>query len=114
MDDAGNDSLYGATGNDTLQGGADADLLQGGGGRNALNGGAGADRFIFASAAEAWLGALRDRIMHFVSQEDQLNLKSIVAGQTSISTAPATAMQARCATILLRDVAGQRQRRRLF
>lgn len=86
--DLGNDSVYGGTGNDTLQGGNDADLLQGGLGRDELSGGAGADRFIFASAAEAGLGGQRDRIIGFISHEDQLNLKTIAAGQTYLNSNP--------------------------
>jgi Ca2+-binding RTX toxin-like protein len=62
----GNDTLTGNSGNDVLIGQAGIDSLNGGAGRDMLTGGAGRDTFVFASAAEAGIGAtVRDVITDF-------------------------------------------------
>ena len=63
----GNDVLNGGGGADTLIGGDGDDWLDGGTSKDALTGGAGADRFYFASAAEAG-----DTIMDFKPGEDHI------------------------------------------
>ena len=86
---AGNDSLYGGgdgdllyggLGNDLLDGGAGDDSLIGGLGEDAFNGGAGADDFIFGSAAEAGIGAARDKISSFLHGTDDIVLTNFMSG----------------------------------
>ncbi len=71
---AGNDVLNGGAGDDVLRGNAGNDRLLGGAGHDVMSGGAGADTFIFRSAADAGLGATRDRITDFSDSEDHVNL----------------------------------------
>ncbi|WP_300440628.1 calcium-binding protein [uncultured Mameliella sp.] len=84
----GNDRLFGYGGADVLQGGAGSDLLRGGAGadrlsggadRDFLTGGADADVFLFASAAEAGLGAARDQIMDFQPGLDLVDVSALAA-----------------------------------
>jgi Ca2+-binding RTX toxin-like protein len=76
---AGNDHIRGGAGNDLLSGGLGADTLQGGDGKDRLTGGGGADQFVFATAAEAGLGAARDVVADFVAGVDRIDLSAIDA-----------------------------------
>lgn len=82
----GNDTLFGYDGADVLQGGAGSDVLRGGEGmdhlsggadRDFLTGGADADVFVFASAADAGLGAARDQIMDFQPGLDLVDVSAL-------------------------------------
>ena len=84
---AGNDRLFGGAGNDTLFGGNGNDRLTGGNGTDRLFGGAGADVFVFQTAAEIGIGALRDRITDFATGVDHIDLHAIQAGQVFIGAA---------------------------
>ncbi len=81
LGDRGNDVLSGGAGNDSLYGGQGRDRLTGGTGADVLNGGVErhADVFVFTSAADSGLGAAADRIVHFVSGVDQIDLAAIDA-----------------------------------
>ncbi|MGE3986647.1 S8 family serine peptidase [Pseudorhodoplanes sp.] len=68
--------------NNAISGGDGNDILNGGAGSDILAGGAGADRFVFASAAETGLGAMRDVIVDFVSGIDTIDLAAIDANTT--------------------------------
>ena len=70
----GKDQAFGGAGDDVLRGNAGNDRLLGGAGHDVMSGGAGADTFIFRSAADAGLGATRDRITDFSDSEDHVNL----------------------------------------
>jgi len=84
---AGNDRLFGGAGNDTLFGGNGNDRLTGGTGTDRMTGGAGADVFVFQTAAEIGIGALRDRITDFATGVDHIDLHAIQAGQVFIGAA---------------------------
>lgn len=68
------DSLNGGSGNDTMAGGSGNDTLAAGTGTDQLSGNSGDDVFVFLSAAEMGLGALRDSILGFVRGEDLIDL----------------------------------------
>jgi Ca2+-binding RTX toxin-like protein len=73
------DRLLGGLGDDTLNGGDGNDDLIGGAGRDVMTGGAGYDWYIFDSASETGLGALRDVINGFVRGQDKIELCDIDA-----------------------------------
>jgi Ca2+-binding RTX toxin-like protein len=85
----GNDSVYGYGGNDVLEGGEGTDVIRGGIGNDTISGGpgldylsgeTGADVFMFGSAAEAGMGALRDQIMDFVARVDLIDVSGMAPG----------------------------------
>lgn len=72
--------LIGGEGNDTLSGGAGDDVLIGGSGADTLIGGTGADHYVFNSANDTGLGALRDIINGFkVAEGDKLDFSAFDA-----------------------------------
>ena len=87
----GNDFLEGFGGNDILNGAAGDDALAGGAGADILIGGPGADRVIFDTTAlsDGSVGIV-DRILDFMSGQDQLDLHLI----TSAGQAPTTLVRA--------------------
>lgn len=86
---AGN-TLSGGGGDDWLAGGAGADRLYGGAGLDHLRGQEGADRFVYRSAAEAGLGAVRDVVHDLEAGIDRIDLSlidanALVAGDQSFT-----------------------------
>lgn len=75
----GDDRLEGGTGADSLQGGEGNDTLVGGTGRDTLAGGLGSDVFVFASAADLGVGALRDRIVDFGNSYTDVDVLDLAA-----------------------------------
>ena len=79
--------VHGGDGDDVLIGGAGADILTGGTGSDRLTGGGGADTFVFASAGEGPLPALRsdgkkflaDLVTDFQTGIDRIDLSAIDA-----------------------------------
>ncbi|WP_024675214.1 M10 family metallopeptidase C-terminal domain-containing protein [Pseudomonas syringae] len=72
--------LVGGDGNDSLSGGAGDDVLIGGSGADTLIGGTGADHYVFSSAGDVGLGALRDIINGFkVTEGDKLDFSGFDA-----------------------------------
>jgi len=86
---AGNDLLVGYGGEDLLLGGSGDDRLRSGTGSDTINGGEGQDQlfggdddnrsdtFVFDAWGESTAGGERDVIHHFVSGEDQIDLRNI-------------------------------------
>ncbi|WP_417211437.1 beta strand repeat-containing protein [Antarctobacter sp.] len=77
---AGSDRLFGGADNDVLRGGDGEDMLAGGPGLDVLTGGNDADVFVFASAGDAGLGALRDQILDFETGVDLIDVAVMVPG----------------------------------
>lgn len=91
----GDDILRGNAGRDVFRAGGGQDLLFGGDGRDVLHGGKGADQltggygvdvFVFATLAEAGIGATHDVIRDFKSGVDHVNLAGIDADVTVNAT----------------------------
>ena len=82
-----NDTLSGLQGNDVLKGGAGNDHITGGLGRDVLTGGFGADVFVYVNAAQAGVGAARDRITDFTAGVDHLDFSAFMAGGNFIGSA---------------------------
>ncbi|MBC7736830.1 MAG: calcium-binding protein [Candidatus Saccharibacteria bacterium] len=75
----GRDVFRAGGGQDMLFGGNGRDVLHGGTGADQLTGGDGADNFVFATRAEAGIGATHDVIRDFRSGVDHINLVGIDA-----------------------------------
>ncbi len=82
----GNDTMDGGNGDDVLEGGDDNDILRGGTGQDSLAGGLGmdmltggqdADIFVFRSAAETVMGAMRDQILDFEQGVDLITVAAL-------------------------------------
>ena len=73
------DTIIGGDLDDTLVGGKGVDTIVGGLGKDVMTGGNQSDYFVFESAAEAGLGANRDRITDFSLGNDVIDLAEIDA-----------------------------------
>ncbi|KPA91882.1 epralysin [Pseudomonas asplenii] len=76
---SGHDVLIGNDVANELRGGAGSDILQGGGGADRLWGGEGNDIFVFGAITDSTPQA-SDRIMDFVSGQDQIDLGRLTQG----------------------------------
>ncbi|TMM49360.1 calcium-binding protein [Sulfitobacter sabulilitoris] len=74
---AGNDLIVGGAGSNLIYGGAGDDTVHAGAGRDVITGGPGADVFVFASAAQAGVGAGRDVITDFTAGIDKIDLSAL-------------------------------------
>ena len=79
--DGDNDRIWGGDGNDKVYGGSGNDQLRGDAGIDLMYGGDGADRFIFATLADAPVTGL-DRAMDFAKGVDKIDLALLDANST--------------------------------
>ncbi len=73
------DRILGGNLNDTLNGGKGVDTIIGGLGKDTMTGGNQGDYFVFMTAADSGLGALRDGIKDFSVGNDIIDLSAIDA-----------------------------------